>query len=87
MVMLGALGPPLLLAIFLVIWGLFEQKSSFLTPFLIFFENLPEELRAGPRGFRTTIWTLAFRQFFEVQLFFPMLLVLLVAAILTFCSR
>jgi ABC-2 type transport system permease protein len=76
--MLGALGPPLLLAIFLVVWGLFEQKSSFFTPFLIFLENLPAELRAGPRGFRTTIWTLAFRQFFEVQLFFPMLLVLLV---------
>ena len=74
---LGALGPPLLLAIFLVVWGLFEQNSSFLTPFLIFLQNLPEELRAGPRGYRTTIWTLAFRQFFEVQLFFPMILVLL----------
>lgn len=75
--MLGALGPPLLLAIFLVVWGLFEQKSSFLTPFLIFLQNLPEELQQGPRGYRTTIWTLAFRQFFEVQLFFPMILVLL----------
>src|SRR5262249_25475446 len=78
MAMLGALGPALLLAIFLVIWGLFEQKSSFLTPFLMFLQNLPEELREGPRGYRTTIWTLAFRQFFEIQLFFPMLLVLLV---------
>jgi ABC-2 type transport system permease protein len=77
MAMLGALGPPLLLAIFLVIWGLFEQKSSFLTPFLMFFQNLPEQLREGPRGYRTTIWTLAFRQFFEIQLFFPMILVLL----------
>jgi ABC-2 type transport system permease protein len=75
---LGALGPPLFLAIFLVVWGLFEQKSSFLTPFLMFLENLPEELKAGPRGYRTTIWTLAFRQFFEVQLIFPMILVLLV---------
>ena len=36
-----------------------------------------EELRQGPRGYRTTIWTLAFRQFFEIQLFFPMILVLL----------
>ena len=35
------------------VWGLFEQKSAFLTPFLFFFQNLPEELRAGPRGYRT----------------------------------
>jgi ABC-2 type transport system permease protein len=76
--MLGAIGPPLLLTGFLAFWGLFEQKSRFITPFLFFFENLPEELKNGPRGFRTTIWTLAFRQFFEVQLFFPMILVLLV---------
>jgi ABC-2 type transport system permease protein len=76
--MLGALGPPVLLGIFLIFWGLFEQKSSFLTPFLMFLQNLPEELKEGPRGYRTTIWTLAFRQFFEVQLFFPMILVLLV---------
>jgi ABC-2 type transport system permease protein len=77
-VMFGAFAPPIGLAVFLTIWGLFEQKSSFIAPLLMFFQNLPEELRAGPRGFRTTIWTLAFRQFFEIQLFFPMILVLLV---------
>lgn len=74
---LAALGPPLLLAGFLCLWGLFEQKSTFLNPFLFFLQNLPEELREGARGYRTTIWTLAFRQFFDVQLFFPMILVLL----------
>jgi ABC-2 type transport system permease protein len=75
----GALsGPPIALAFFLLIWGLFEQRSSFLTPFLFLFENLPEELKAGPKGYRSTIWTLAFRLFFEIQLFFPMILVLLI---------
>jgi ABC-2 type transport system permease protein len=77
-VMLSAIALPIALAFFLTIWGLFEQKSSFLTPLLIFLQNLPEELKAGPRGFRTTIWTLAFRQFFDIQLIFPMILVLLV---------
>jgi ABC-2 type transport system permease protein len=76
--MLAAGGPPLLLVVFLIVWGLFEQKSTFITPFLSFFPNLPDELRAGPKGYRTTIWTLAFRQFFDLQLFFPMLLVLLI---------
>jgi ABC-2 type transport system permease protein len=77
-VMIGAGGPPLLLVIFLAFWGLFEQKSSFLTPWLIFLQNLPDELKEGPRGYRTTIWTLAFRTFFEIQLNFPLILVLLV---------
>ena len=44
----------------------------------MFFQNLPEELKAGPRGYRTTFWTLAFRQFFDIQLFISMILVLLV---------
>jgi ABC-2 type transport system permease protein len=77
-VIVGACGPPFLLMCFLVLWGLFEQGSRFLAPFLMFLQNLPPELRAGPRGYRTPLWTLAFRQFFEVQLFFPMILVLLV---------
>jgi ABC-2 type transport system permease protein len=75
---LGMWGPALLLSAFLIVWGLFEQQSSLLTPYLVFFQNLPEELRAGPRGYRTTMWTLAFRQFFHIQLYFSMFLVLLV---------
>jgi ABC-2 type transport system permease protein len=77
-VILAAWGPALLLSSFLIVWGLFEKQSSLLTPYLVFFQNLPEELKAGPRGYRTTFWTLAFRQFFDIQLFFSMILVLLV---------
>ncbi len=76
--MIGALLPAVILSGFLMLWGLFEQKSSLLTPLLFLFQGLPEELRAGPRGYRTTFWTLAFNAFLEVQLFFAMLLVLLV---------
>jgi ABC-2 type transport system permease protein len=70
--------PALILAGFLVFWGLFEQKSSLLTPLLFLVQGLPDELRAGPRGFRTTFWTMAFNTFLDVQLYFAMLLVLLV---------
>jgi ABC-2 type transport system permease protein len=77
-ILLAALAPALVLAGFLVVWGLFEQKSSLLTPFLFLVQGLPPELRAGPRGFRSTFWTLAFDQFFQIQLFFSMILVLLV---------
>lgn len=70
--------PAILLSGFLMLWGLFEQKSSLLAPLFLLLQNLPDELRAGPRGFRTTFWTLAFNVFLDVQLFFAMLLVLLV---------
>ncbi|WP_165228238.1 ABC transporter permease [Aquisphaera insulae] len=76
-IFLGAFTPALVLAGFLVFWGLFEQKSSVLAPLLFLFQGLPEELRAGPRGFRTTFWTLAFNTFLRVELYFSMLLVLL----------
>lgn len=76
--LIGALAPALLLAAFLALWGLFEQQSSILTPFLFLFQGLPEEISSGPKGFRTTFWTLAFVQFFKVQLVFSFLLVMLV---------
>ncbi len=75
-VMLSAWIPALVLGAFLVIWGLFEQKSSLLTPFLMLTQNLPEELKAGPRGYRSIFWTIAFGLFFEVQTFLAMILVL-----------
>jgi ABC-2 type transport system permease protein len=75
---LAALGPAVLLSAFLAIWSLFEKNSSLLTPFLFFFQNLPDSIKAGPKGFRTVFWTLAFRQFFSIQLFFSMILVLLI---------
>jgi ABC-2 type transport system permease protein len=70
--------PAFILSGFLVLWGLFEQESSLLTPFLFFFQGLPSELRAGPRAFRGTFWTLAFNTFLDIQLYFAMLLVLLI---------
>lgn len=73
-----ALAPALGLATFLVLWGLFEQQSSLLTPFLQFIQSLPEELKAGPKAFRGVYWTMAFHAFFSVELFFSMLLVLMV---------
>ncbi len=77
-VLVGALGPALLLAGFLIAWGLFEQKAKVLDPLLFLFQGLPEEIRQGPAAFRSTFWTLAFTLFFRVQTFFAFLLVMLV---------
>lgn len=70
--------PALVLGAFLSLWGLIEQKSSLVTPLLGMFRGLPEEILAGPREYRLMIWTLAYQLFFRVELFFSMLLVLLV---------
>ena len=80
----AALGPALLLSGFLIVWGLIEQQSpkpeeqspTFQMIFRIL--QLPEEVRAGPKAYRSVYWTMAFYFFFSVQLFFSMLLVLLV---------
>ncbi len=78
LLILGAFVPAVILAGFLMLWGLFEQKSSLLSSILFLFQSLPEEIRAGPRGYRTTFWTLAFNFFLDVELYFTMPLVLLV---------
>ncbi len=78
MTLVGALIPALALAAFLALWGLFEQRSALLTPFLFLFQNLPEELRAGPRAYRSAVWTIAFTAFLEFQIFASMMLTLLV---------
>lgn len=70
--------PALLLAAFLALWGLFEQKSDFIKPFLFLFQGLPEAIQQGPRGFRTTIWTFAIHFFLYVEVGLSMILVLLV---------
>ena len=76
--LMAACLPALVLVCIVAIWGLFEQQSEFLKPFLFFFQNLPEDIRSGPKRFRTPLWTLAFRQFFDLQLTVSMILVLLV---------
>jgi ABC-2 type transport system permease protein len=73
-----ALMPAVGLASLMVLWGLVEQKASFIQPFIAMMRDLPGELKEGPRNFRVPIWTLAFYFFFQVEMFFSMLLVLFV---------
>ena len=74
----SAFAPALALAGFLVFWGLFEQKSTLLQPFMALIQGLPEEVRNGPKVYRSAVWTYAFEVFFSFSTFFSMLLVLAV---------
>ncbi len=78
MIILGSCIPALVLTCLLALWGLFEQKSTLITPIFFLFQDLPEDLKVGPKGYRSPLWTLAFRQFFDIQLSISMILVLLV---------
>lgn len=79
LVTLFALVPALALGAFLILWGLVEQKSGLVAPFLPMFQGLlgPEGLE-GPKAFRITVWTIAYQFFFGFQLFFAMILVVLI---------
>jgi ABC-2 type transport system permease protein len=67
-----------MLATVLVFWGLLEQQSSLIRPFLFQVQGLPEEVRAGPKAYRASVWAVASNVFFRVETFFAMLLVLAV---------
>jgi ABC-2 type transport system permease protein len=76
-ILLFALLPSLALALALVAWGLLEQQADFIRP-LFAFLNFPREMMQDPRAFRHPVWNAAFHFFFSVEMFFSMILVLLV---------
>jgi ABC-2 type transport system permease protein len=78
LVLLIAWLPALVLAALLCLWGLAERGStlvSFLRPILEFFG--PGAL-ADPRQYRVDVWTLGYNYFLQAELFFSMILVLMV---------
>jgi ABC-2 type transport system permease protein len=69
--------PALILATFLIFWGLFEKDR--LPSWLDFLHAiLYSEVSQDPRGYRIAIWTMAYQYFFSIQLIFSMLLVLFI---------
>lgn len=73
-----SLSPALALVGFLAFWSLLEQRATIIQPLLGLLQGLPEQVRQGPKEYRVMMWTLAFNIFFMIQLFFVMLLVLMV---------
>ncbi len=76
---IAAWTPALILAGFLALWGLFEQKADVLKPFMDVIKTiLPLEIFEGPRTFRSSLWTLAFDAFLWIETGLALILVLLV---------
>jgi ABC-2 type transport system permease protein len=71
--------PAILLVVALCLWGLVERQSALIDtikPYLTMLLGRP--ILAGPREYRVEIWTLCFHYFLSWELWFSMVLVLLV---------
>jgi ABC-2 type transport system permease protein len=77
--LLAAWVPALALAFVLCMWGLLERQSATIEALMPLIKSFVyDSILAGPREFRIQIWTICFHIFLYVELWFAMVLVLLV---------
>ena len=77
-VLLAAWVPALLLVTTLSAWGLLERKSKIARIFIQFMQFMNPGVIADPRYYRAEVWRLAYGYFFHVEIFFAMILILIV---------
>ena len=71
--------PAALLAFMLCLWGLLEQKSPLILPLLPLMKALfSKEMLDEPLRYRVQAWTLCYHSFLDAELYFSMVVVLLV---------
>jgi ABC-2 type transport system permease protein len=71
--------PAVVLAFFLCVWGLIEQKSDMVQPLVPFIGGIVgEDIVANAKAHRVEVWTLAYEYFLLTELRFSMVVVLLV---------
>jgi ABC-2 type transport system permease protein len=79
MALILAFMPAILLVVALCLWGLIERQSASIDAFKPYLTMLlGQPILAGPREYRVEIWTLCFHYFLTWELWFSMVLVLLV---------
>ena len=78
MVLIVAWIPALALALLLSMWGLVEQKASVVATFVQFISAVLPGVATDPRHYRIDVWRLCYSYFLRVELFFSMILILLV---------
>lgn len=77
-VLFAAWVPALALVTILSAWGLLERKSSMVSAFIQFMRFMNPGVVADPRYYRVEIWRLSYGYFLHFELFFSMILILLV---------
>ncbi len=77
-VLLVAWVPALVLVTTLSAWGLLERKSKLARIFSQFMQFMNPGVIADPRHYRAEVWRLAYGYFFHIELFFAMIVILIV---------
>jgi ABC-2 type transport system permease protein len=70
--------PALSLAAVLCAWGLLERKSDVIMSYMRYLSFLGPQMLADPRSFRLEVWTLCYSFFLRIELYFSMILILMV---------
>jgi ABC-2 type transport system permease protein len=70
--------PAIALVVALALWGLLENQAQSIIQFLSQSKLLPAELIDRPHEFRAAAWTIAYSYFFKAELYYSLLLVLVV---------
>jgi ABC-2 type transport system permease protein len=71
--------PALLLAFFMVCWGLAEQKAyTSVRDLLVNMFELPRDIVTAPQSYRGPVWTIAYEIYFQVQLWFCLGVVMII---------
>ncbi|HEX4793754.1 MAG TPA: hypothetical protein VH370_08185 [Humisphaera sp.] len=76
-VLLLAWIPAIALAAFLCIWGLLERQSDLLSGIMPILRLLGSSIVADPKHYRLEVWTISFHFFLSVEVYFSMILILL----------
>lgn len=77
-VLFAAWIPALLLVLVLCLWGLLERQSSMVSGVMQIMRSVQPNLVADPVHYRVDIWRLSYSYFLHAELWFSMILVLLV---------
>ncbi len=70
--------PALALVTMLSLWGLLERRSNLITTFVQFMEFLQPGMVADPQHFRIDVWRLSYGYFLKTELWFSMIMILLI---------
>src|SRR5208282_2088620 len=77
-VLFSAWVPALMLVVMLSLWGLLERQSSLAAAFFQLMNFLLPGVVSDPKHYRPDIWRLSYGYFLKTELFFSMILILLV---------
>jgi ABC-2 type transport system permease protein len=70
--------PALMLVFVLCLWGMLERKSAVIAPIMPFLAFLHPDMIADPKHYRLDVWTICYDFFLIAELYFSMIVVLLV---------